>query len=260
MAKQLTKRQKRHSAVAEAQAEQRNQQAADEYRMENVKFHKRIEFHPKTDNQKTLATSVRSNEVTVAIGPAGVGKTYTVASLAAQMICDHQIDKIILTRANETVGKSIGMLPGTLEEKMTPLLLPILNVLRRQLGDAVYEYCLRKKKIEMLPFEYVRGLSFKDTFVIVDEAQNLKPDDVVAVCTRFESGRTVLMGDPFQHDLQGEPGISWLEKFARRNDIGIPVVKFGLDDIVRSDFVKKFLTALYSEKDNKSKPVAALLG
>jgi phosphate starvation-inducible PhoH-like protein len=100
----------------------------------------------------------------------------------------------------------------------------------------------------MLPFEYVRGRSFKDAFVIVDEAQNMTPKDIQALCTRYESGRTVLLGDPFQHDLEDvEPGVTWLSKFAKRHRLGVPVIEFGLSEIVRSGFVKKFLMALYKD-------------
>lgn len=222
------------------------------------KFRKNIDLKPKTDAQREFVKGIRDSEVSVGIGPAGVGKTFCAATLAAQMIINNELDRIVLTRANVTLGKTIGMLPGTIEEKMTPLLLPILNVLKRQLGEPLYEYMMRKKKIEMLPIEYVRGLSFIDTFVIIDEAQNLEQDEVTAIVTRYESGKVVFLGDPTQHDLPGEPGIAWLEKFAKKHDLGMPVTRFGLEDVVRSSFVKSFLYALADEKA-PSKQKAALL-
>lgn len=217
---------------------------------------KQIDFNPKTETQSELVDSIRKNEITVAIGPAGVGKTFCVATIAAQMLINKEIDKIVLTRANVTVGQTIGMLPGTVEEKMTPLLMPILSVLKRQLGEGMYEYCLRKQKIVMLPAEYIRGLSFIDSFVIIDESQNLTPNEVKAVVTRYESGKIVLLGDPDQHDLRDEePGIQWLGKFVKRHKLNIPCIKFGLDDIVRHEMVKKFLVALSKDKTRRSSAI-----
>lgn len=246
----MTKRQRRDAAKKSQAALLTNQQAVQEHSLNRGDYGKKsIHFNPKTESQRQFVEGIRECEVSVGIGPAGVGKTFCAATIAAQMMLNHDIDKIVLTRANVTVGKTIGMLPGTLEEKMTPLLLPILTVLRRQLGDAVYEYAMRKKKIEMLPLEYVRGMSFMDTFVIVDEAQNMTPDEVKALCTRYESGRIVLLGDPTQHDLKGvEPGIQWLEGFSGRHDIDIPVTRFEFRDVVRSDFVKNFLIALHMDR------------
>jgi phosphate starvation-inducible PhoH-like protein len=228
--------------------------AKDEYAFDHKeKFPKKvINFQPKTYHQKQFVGDIADADVIVGIGPAGTGRTFCSASVAAQMLLNNEVDKILLTRANVTVGRSIGMLPGDISEKMVPLLLPILNVLKRQLGEPVYEYLMRKKKIEMLPIEYVRGMSFIDTFVIVDEAQNLNADEIKALCTRFESGKIILIGDPTQNDMRGqEPGISWLERFANNHDINIPVTRFDFDDIVRSSFVKNFLLALESEKTNK---------
>ncbi|ACV50100.1 phoH-like protein [Delftia phage PhiW-14] len=218
---------------------------------------KREVFTPKTPRQTRLFQSILNNEISVGEGPAGVGKTFTVAAAMAKLLKDGQIHEIVITRANVTVGESIGMLPGTIEEKMAPLLAPILDALKRVLGAGEYEYMLRRGRIKMLPFEYVRGRSFKDTGVIVDEAQNLSRNEVVAICTRYESGRLVILGDPFQNDINSsvvqfgldpEPtGLEWLSAFNDRNDLGIGVTKFELEDVVRSGFVKRFLTALYTK-------------
>lgn len=206
-------------------------------------------IQPKTENQEELIYAINNSEISVAEGPAGVGKTYIVGSLASKYLSEGYIDKIVLTRANVTVGKTIGLLPGTVEDKMTPLLLPILNVFKERMGKSAYEYNMAKKKVEMQPIEYIRGMSFKNTFLIIDEAQNLNIDEVLAIVTRFESGRIVFMGDPLQRDLPRDKcGLIWLEEFARRNNLNYPVIQFTLDDIVRSDLVKEFLIALYRER------------
>ena len=208
---------------------------------------KKISLVPQTDNQKRFITNMRKHEVSAAIGPAGVGKTYCAAGVAAQFFLDNFIDGIVLTRANVTVGTTIGFLPGTANEKMEPLLMPILDALKRHLTAGKVKYMIEKQQIEMLPFEYVRGRSFIDKVVIVDEAQNLTPEDMIAIITRYESGRIILLGDPFQNDLKGDCGLVWLARFAERNNLDMPVTCFSIEDIVRSEFVKRFITHLYAE-------------
>lgn len=223
-----------------------NQKAQEEYTPQPRKqnFH----LQPKTENQAILIEAIRNSEIVIAEAPAGCGKTFVVGGMAAKFLAEGDVEKIILTRANVHVGKSLGMLPGTINEKMAPLLAPILSVLKNRMGDGAYAYNMAKEKISIQALEYIRGNSFKDCFIIIDEAQNLTIDEVQALVTRYESGRIVFIGDTFQTDIKGENGLAWLEKFSARHQLNYPVVKFGLDDIVRSDLVKKFLKALYSEK------------
>lgn len=219
---------------------------------------KKETFVPMTQSQSELHFSILTNEVSVGIGPAGVGKTFTAAAATAKLLQERKVKQVIITRANVTVGETIGMLPGTIEEKMAPLLAPILEALKRTLGAGAYQAMINSGKIKMLPFEYVRGRSFKDTVVIVDEAQNLKWPEIVAICTRYESGRMVLLGDPFQNDVIGEntlarfgfdpekTGIERLADFNEKHNLGIGFTDFQVEDIVRSGFVRSFLTALYA--------------
>lgn len=256
----MAKRKQRGQQQNQASRSDRNYQFTEQEDFEyvpEVRFQKpNNHVQPKTENQSLLVKNINENEIIIANGPAGVGKTYIVGSMASKFISENYVDKIVLTRANVTVGKTIGLLPGTLEDKMTPLLLPILNVFKERMGSA-YVYNMAKKRIEMQPLEYVRGMNFKNTFLIIDEAQNLTVAEVKALVTRYESGRIVFMGDPYQRDVKAEDcGLIWLEKFAKRNNLNYPVVNFSLDDIVRSDLVKNFLVALYAEEnvETKQKP------
>lgn len=219
----------------------------------NAKQPRARSFHiePKNEKQEQMIDAINTSEIVIAEAPAGCGKTYISGSLAAKFLAEGSVDKIILTRANVHVGKSLGMLPGSVTDKMEPLLAPILSVLRERMGDGLYTYNLNKAKIIMQPIEYIRGNSFRDTFLIVDEAQNLTVDEVQALVTRYESGRILFLGDNFQTDIKGLNGLDWLEKFANRNNLNYPVIKFGLEHIVRSSLVKDFLTALYKEMDRK---------
>ncbi len=208
-------------------------------------------FHlqPKNEKQEQMIDAINNSEIIIAEAPAGCGKTFISGNMAAKFLSEGLVDRIILTRANVHVGKSLGMLPGSVTDKMEPLLAPILAVLRERMGDGLYSYNLNKQKIIMQPIEYIRGNSFRDTFLIIDEAQNLTVDEVIALYTRFESGRILFIGDPFQTDVKGQNGLSWLREFSTRNRLGVPFVKFELEHIVRSDLVKQFLVALYKEKE-----------
>lgn len=210
---------------------------------------RKIVLHPQTVNQKHFINAMKDSEVCAAIGPAGVGKTYCAAGVAAQMLMADMVDGFILTRANVVRGATVGFLPGTKDDKMTPLLMPIIDALKRHLGEGKVNYMIDKGQIEMLPFEYVRGRSFINKFVIIDEAQNLTTEDAIAIVTRYETGRIVLLGDPFQNDLKVDCGLVWLHDFAKRNDFDMPITLFQVPDIVRSGFVRKFIELLYREYD-----------
>lgn len=217
---------------------------------EEYKPSRRPNFHlqPKNEKQNEMMQAIIDSPIVIAEAPAGCGKTYISGGMAAKFLAENQVEKIILTRANVHVGKSLGMLPGTVNEKMEPLLAPILGVLRERMGDGLYSYNLSKKKIEIQALEYIRGNSFKDCFIIIDEAQNLTVSEVQALITRYESGRILFLGDNFQTDIKGQQnGLDWLEQFSYRHKLDYPIIKFGLEHIVRSSLVKEFLTALYSE-------------
>jgi phosphate starvation-inducible PhoH-like protein len=235
-----------------------NAAAEQDYALKRQPPGRNFHLQPKTECQQELINAINHNEIIIAEAPAGCGKTYIAGSMAAKFLAQGDVKRIVLTRANVHVGKSIGLLPGTADDKMEPLLAPILAVLKERLGDALYGYHRAKKSIDLQPLEYIRGNSFKDVFLIIDEAQNLTVEEVQALVTRYETGRILFIGDNFQTDIKGLNGLDWLERFAYRNNLNYPVIKFGLDDIVRSDLVKEFLIALYAEKAAE-KPQASLL-
>lgn len=207
-----------------------------------------VNFIPKTSSQEDLIYAIIQSAITMAIGPAGTGKTYISASMAAQSLVRNDCKKIVLSRANVPTGRTLGHFPGTVEDKLTPWLTPALDVLRQQLGDGRYKYSIEKNIIQMQPLETIRGRSFENTFIIIDESQNLSKEETVSIVTRLgKFSKLVLLGDPFQTDIKGENGLVWFEKFVYRNKLDIPVVKFNLDDVVRSKIVKDILVALYKE-------------
>lgn len=204
-------------------------------------------FKPLNQKQADLVSAIDHFSIITAIGSAGTGKTFCVTYRAAKYLLEGTVDKIVLTRANQPTGKSLGFFPGTLEEKMTPWILPMLNNLRTALGSGKYE-CAMKDSIEIQPIETIRGQSFDNSFIIVDEAQNLSFDEIKAISTRIgKNSILVFCGDPAQSDVKHGEGIKKFIDICDKHSIEMPVVKFGIDDIVRSDIVGKLCRAFELE-------------
>jgi phosphate starvation-inducible PhoH-like protein len=222
----------------------RNQKQQRERQPVSRSFH----IQPKNKNQQMLLDAIDGFPITVALGCAGVGKTYIAASKVAQLFLAGGYDHIILARANVGVGSTLGFLPGTADEKLEPWLFPIISVLEKQLTKFKYDYYLNKKVIQLVPLEVIRGRSFENSLVIVDEAQNLSIEELKAVTTRMgENSKMVLCGDATQSDVGRGSGILSFASMCERNGIDLPVVEFGLGDIVRSDIVGKLVRMFYQE-------------
>lgn len=245
MARQ-TKKTRKQRLQSELQLQAQSQQLEQTV---NYKAYHRVQLEAQSRNQARFIEAVKKHEVCAAMGPAGVGKTYVATGMAADYFVRNLVDGLILTRVNVPASRTIGYLKGTAEEKMEPLLLPIIECLKRHLNPGKVKYMFEANQIEMLPFEYVRGRSFLNKFVIIDEAQNMTEDDLIAVITRYESGRVVLLGDPFQNDLKTRPGLHWLADFCQRHGLNMPITQFTIEDIVRSSFVKEFLACLYKDRE-----------
>jgi len=198
---------------------------------------KAFHIQPKNETQNYLLECIQKNIMTVAIGPAGTGKTYCTGMKAAQLFLKGEYQKIVLTRSNISTGKSLGHFPGTIEEKMEPWVKPILNVLIDGLGSGRAECMQRQKQIEVQPIETIRGTSFDNSIIIVDEAQNLTIDEIKAVTTRIgENTKLILLGDPAQSDLKNSDLIKFVD-LCHQYRVPAPIVTFSIKDIVRSDIV-----------------------
>ena len=203
-------------------------------RRDTAMFH----INPKTPNQQLLLDAIHEFEIVVTLGSAGVGKTFVSASKVVQLYLKGGYDHIILTRANVPTGRSLGAFPGTVEDKLAPWLLPITSVLEKQLGATKYRYMVEKRIIQMQPLETIRGRSFENALVIVDECQNLNFEEIKAITTRLgENSKMILSGDATQSDVSNGNGIISFCKMCERNNIEIPIVQFTVDDVVRSDIV-----------------------
>lgn len=205
----------------------------------------------KTNNQKILINAINSAPIFVAIGAAGTGKTYIAAAKAAIGFKEGKFERIIISRANVPTGRTLGHFPGTVTDKLTPWVLPVLEVVRKFLGETSFEYAITHNKIQLQPLETIRGSSFESSFIIVDEAQNLVKEEVISIITRLgEYSKLGLLGDIVQTDIKGQNGLEWVKAFINKNSLNIPIVEFTVDDVVRSKIVKDILVALYKEFEN----------
>lgn len=204
---------------------------------------------PKTEHQGDLINAIKSSCQVIVFGPAGTGKTYVTATMAADLYTTKQIDRIIITRPMISVGKEIGILPGDLSEKVAPWALPVLDVLNKHLGKGAVETGIKNGNIEMAPLALMRGRSFDDAFIICDEAQNITTHELKMLLTRVGEGSTIVLnGDIMQTDLKDGDGLTKITHLAKKHMLPIPIVEFDLDDIVRSDICAQWVRVFYAEK------------
>lgn len=211
----------------------------------------RIGFHviPKNEKQNRLIRSIQMYPIVVTIGCAGTGKTYCSTGAIASLYQKGNYEKIVITRANVPTGKTLGHFPGTIQDKMTPWLMPMLEVLEEAFSKDKYKYMLNKGEIEIQPIETIRGRSYKDSLVLVDEAQNLSIEELKAITTRLgENSKLVLMGDPAQSDVKNGQDLTTFCSYVEKSGILLPVIEFTVEDIVRSDIVAELVKMFIEEK------------
>lgn len=195
------------------------------------------------DSQKRYINAIRTQQVTFASGPAGVGKTWLAGALAAEQLTGRKIEKIIITRPAVEAGEKLGFLPGEMEEKYAPYLAPFRDVLDERLGKSYVDLALKRGKIEASPFAYMRGRTFKNALVILDEAQNTTPTQMKMFLTRIGENCTVVVnGDLNQKDIPGKSGFE--DAIERLTFIpSISHVEFDHNDVVRSGICQEIVQA-----------------
>ncbi|MFW6855404.1 PhoH family protein [Burkholderia gladioli] len=203
----------------------------------------------RTSSQERYIGAIKNFTLTFATGPAGTGKTWLAAALAAEALEAKRIDKIVITRPAVEAGEEMGFLPGDLEEKFDPYLQPFKEVLLERLGKGAFEYHLRVGNIEAAPLAYMRGRTFRNAFVILDEAQNTTVTQMKMFLTRIGEDCTVIVnGDIKQKDIRGESGLADAIKRVQH----IPAVKtvaFSRVDVVRSGLVQEIVEAYEGGED-----------
>jgi phosphate starvation-inducible PhoH-like protein len=200
--------------------------------------------------QAEYIAALKSHPQVFVLGPAGTGKTWIAASHAADLYRSGAIAKIILTRPNFPCGRSLGFFPGTLESKFAPWAVPVTDAIRDRLGKAVYELAVKHGDIEVVPFEVMRGRSWRDAFILLDEAQNTTVTEIKMFLTRIGEGcRTVVNGDIAQCDLTQGSGFQVALELLRGRRLPVPVIEFSTDDIVRSGLCAMWVRAFEGGPD-----------
>lgn len=215
----------------------------------NPKFEKtKADLTPRTEKQEGLLSALSTSNQVIVLGPAGTGKTYVTTTYASNEYLVGAINKIVITRPHVAVGKDLGFLPGDLAEKTHPWAMPVLDVLREHLGANKLETDIKNGNIEVAPLALIRGRTFNDAFIIVDEAQNLTIDEVKALLTRVgENSTIVLNGDAMQSDLKREDGLTKILHLSKKHMLPVATVEFEVDDIVRSETCKMWVETFMKE-------------
>jgi phosphate starvation-inducible PhoH-like protein len=200
---------------------------------------------PKTLGQKLYLQSMLAHPVVFGIGPAGTGKTYLAMAAAVSALLKNQVERIILTRPAVEAGEALGFLPGDLREKILPYLRPLYDALHDMLDPEDVARLTEKGVIEIAPLAYMRGRTLAHAFVVLDEAQNTSPEQMMMFLTRLgDESRMVVTGDITQIDLPRSKASGLLEVRHILADIpGIDFHTFSGADVVRHPLVAKIIAA-----------------
>jgi phosphate starvation-inducible PhoH-like protein len=200
---------------------------------------------PRSPNQMRYVEAVERNDMVLAIGPAGTGKTYLAVAMAVSALLNKQVSRIILCRPAVEAGERLGFLPGTLQQKVDPYLRPLYDALFDMLDAEKVEKYLEKGIIEVAPLAFMRGRSLNDSFIILDEAQNTTPEQMKMFLTRMGFGsKVVVTGDITQIDLPPGKRSGLLEVIDVITGVqGVSFVYFNERDVVRHGLVQRIIQA-----------------
>ena len=210
--------------------------------------HRGLKIAPKTVNQKRYVDAIRSNTITVGIGPAGTGKSFLAVAMAVAALQRREVNRIVLTRPAVEAGERLGFLPGDLMAKVDPYLRPLFDALYDMLDADKVNQHLERNVIEVAPLAFMRGRTLNDSFIIVDEAQNTTPEQMKMVMTRLGFGsKMVVTGDVTQVDLpkSDRSGLVVIGDILEGVE-DIEFVRLGGGDVVRHKLVQRIVAA-YSE-------------
>jgi phosphate starvation-inducible protein PhoH and related proteins len=222
-------------------AEADRQRSADEIDV----YAKGAAIKPKTDGQKRYMEAILAHDLTLCIGPAGTGKTYLAVAAAAHMLKHNQARRIVLARPAVEAGERLGFLPGDLQAKVNPYLRPLFDALNDMMDFEQVRRFMTNDVIEVIPLAFMRGRTLNDSVIILDEAQNTTPSQMLMFLTRLgHDGKMIVTGDISQVDLPEDQRSGLVDALEKLKGIkGIGVVELERGDIVRHRLVQNIVNA-----------------
>ena len=208
---------------------------------------------PRSEKQKRYVRALRESEIVISAGPAGTGKTFLAVAVGLTMLLEKKIERIILSRPAVEAGERLGFLPGDMKEKVDPYLRPLYDSLYDLFHYEKIQRMIEVGDIEIAPLAFMRGRTLKNSFAILDEAQNATDTQIKMFLTRIgENSKIVVNGDPSQIDLPNKhmSGLDRAKKLLSHLD-EIKVIDFDHSDVVRHPLVSKIVKA-YSSKNDQS--------
>tara|TARA_B100001123_G_scaffold209710_1_gene237197 strand:- start:157 stop:1173 length:1017 start_codon:yes stop_codon:yes gene_type:complete len=208
---------------------------------------------PRSKKQKEYVKALKTNQIVMSLGPAGTGKTYLAVAVALTMLLEKKVEKIILSRPAVEAGERLGFLPGDMKEKIDPYLRPLYDSLHDLFNYEKIQKKIESGEIEIAPLAFMRGRTLKNSFAILDEAQNATQTQIKMFLTRIgENSKLVVNGDPSQIDLPNKNQSGLIESQNILKGIKeISIINFDHNDVIRHPLVTKIVEAY--KKNNHDK-------
>ncbi len=226
----------------------------------NVKSFKQLIKTPKksviarSEKQSEYIKVLKENDIVMSLGPAGTGKSFLAVSVAITLLMEKKIDRVILSRPAVEAGEKLGFLPGDMKEKVDPYLRPLYDALYELFGADIIDKKIETGEIEIAPLAFMRGRTLKNSFAILDEAQNATETQIKMFLTRIgENSKLVVNGDPSQVDLINKSNSGLIKSKNILKDLEeIKIIEFDHNDVVRHPLVSKIIRA-YQKKSTDDK-------
>jgi len=208
---------------------------------------------PRSKKQKEYVKALKTNQIVMSLGPAGTGKTYLAVAVALTMLLEKKVERIILSRPAVEAGEKLGFLPGDMKDKIDPYLRPLYDSLYDLLDYNKIQKKIESGEIEIAPLAFMRGRTLKNSFAILDEAQNATETQIKMFLTRIgENSKLVVNGDPSQIDLPNKSHSGLIKSQAILKNIKeISVINFNHQDVMRHPLVTKIVEAYQKNSNDK---------